>query len=89
MRQLIALRRFVLIALVTLIWMAIENVGICEDTTSVPNIVFIYADDLGYGDVSCYNPKRGKISTPHIDQLADQGMRFSDGHSSSGVCSHC
>lgn len=52
-----------------------------------PNIVVIYADDLGYGDVSCYNPQRGKISTPNIDRLAAEGMRFTDGHSSSGVCS--
>jgi arylsulfatase A-like enzyme len=54
---------------------------------SPPNIVVIYADDLGYGDVQCYNPKRGKIPTPHIDSLATQGMRFTDAHSSSGVCS--
>jgi arylsulfatase A-like enzyme len=53
---------------------------------SKPNIVIIYADDLGYGDVQCYNPERGKIPTPHIDKLASQGMRFTDGHSSSGVC---
>lgn len=53
----------------------------------LPNIVVIYADDLGYGDVSCYNPRRGKIPTPHIDRLATQGMRFTDAHSSSGVCS--
>ena len=52
-----------------------------------PNILVIYADDLGYGDVQCYNPKRGKIPTPNIDRLASQGMRFTDGHSSSGVCS--
>lgn len=52
-----------------------------------PNIVVILADDLGYGDVSCYNPMRGKISTPHIDRLAAQGMRFTDAHSSSSVCS--
>jgi len=51
-----------------------------------PNIVIIYADDLGYGDVSCYNPQRGKLPTPHIDSLAERGMRFTDGHSSSGVC---
>ena len=51
-----------------------------------PNIVIIYADDLGYGDVKCYNPGRGKIPTPHIDKLAAEGMRFTDGHSSSGVC---
>jgi len=53
----------------------------------LPNILIIYADDLGYGDVACYNPDRGKIPTPHIDRLASQGMMFTDGHSSSGVCS--
>jgi len=52
-----------------------------------PNIVVILVDDLGYGDVHCYNPERGKIPTPNIDRLAAQGMRFTDGHSSSGVCS--
>lgn len=52
-----------------------------------PNIVIILADDLGYGDVKCYNPQRGKIPTPHIDGLAAQGVRFTDAHSSSGVCS--
>lgn len=51
-----------------------------------PNIVILYADDLGYGDVSCYNPERGKISTPHIDRIATEGMRFTDAHSSSAVC---
>jgi arylsulfatase A-like enzyme len=55
--------------------------------SAVPNIVVILADDLGYGDVKCYNPERGKIATPHIDRLASQGMRFTDGHSSCGVCS--
>ncbi|MCA9268029.1 MAG: sulfatase-like hydrolase/transferase, partial [Planctomycetales bacterium] len=52
-----------------------------------PNIVVLYADDLGYGDVQCYNKQRGKIPTPHIDRLAADGLRFTDGHSSSGVCS--
>lgn len=52
-----------------------------------PNVVLILADDLGYGDVQCYNPARGKIPTPHIDRLASQGMRFTDAHTSSGVCS--
>lgn len=54
---------------------------------ATPNIVVIYADDLGYGDVQCYNPERGKIPTPNIDALAQNGMRFTDGHSSSAVCS--
>ncbi len=52
-----------------------------------PNVVVILADDLGYGDVQCYNPSRGKIPTPNLDRLAAQGMRFTDAHSSSGVCS--
>lgn len=50
-----------------------------------PNIVYILADDLGYGDVSAYNPT-GKIATPNIDKLARQGIRFTDAHSPSGVC---
>lgn len=52
-----------------------------------PNVVVILADDLGYGDVSSYNSDRGKIATPSIDRLARDGMRFTDAHSSSGVCS--
>lgn len=57
-----------------------------DEANTKPNILVILADDLGYGDVHCYNPERGKIPTPHIDKLAAQGMRFTDGHSSSGVC---
>lgn len=58
-----------------------------DDSPQKPNVLIILADDLGYGDVQCYNPQRGKISTPNIDRLAAEGMRFTDGHSSSGVCS--
>lgn len=54
--------------------------------SSKPNIVFILADDLGYGDVQCLNPKRGKIETPRIDKLASEGMAFTDAHTSSSVC---
>ncbi|MEM9017799.1 MAG: sulfatase-like hydrolase/transferase [Verrucomicrobiota bacterium] len=49
-----------------------------------PNIVLIFADDLGYGDVSCYGAT--KVNTPHIDQLAADGKRFTDAHSASAVC---
>ncbi|MFM1770853.1 MAG: Arylsulfatase, partial [Verrucomicrobiota bacterium] len=49
-----------------------------------PNVLVILADDLGYGDLRCYNPDRGKIPTPHLDRLAAQGLRFTDAHSSSG-----
>jgi arylsulfatase A-like enzyme len=50
-----------------------------------PNIVFILADDLGYGDPGCYNPE-SKIPTPSIDRLAAEGVRFTDAHSPSSVC---
>jgi len=50
-----------------------------------PNIVYILADDLGYGDVKCLNPI-SKIATPHLDRLAAGGMTFTDAHSSSSVC---
>jgi arylsulfatase A len=51
-----------------------------------PNIVYLLADDLGYGDVQALNPTRGKIKTPHLDRLAAQGMTFTDAHSGSSVC---
>ncbi len=50
-----------------------------------PNVLILYADDLGYGDLGCYNPA-SKIPTPSLDELAREGMLFSDGHSSSGIC---
>ena len=50
-----------------------------------PNIIFIMADDMGYGDVGCYNPNT-KIPTPNMDRLAAQGVRFTDAHSPSTVC---
>ncbi len=50
-----------------------------------PNVIILYADDMGYGDLACQNPE-SKIPTPNLDQLAVEGMRFSDGHSSSGIC---
>lgn len=57
------------------------SIGIGEK----PNIVFILADDLGYGDIRAYNPE-GKIDTPHLDQLAAEGMRFTDAHSGGSTC---
>jgi len=49
-----------------------------------PNIVLIFADDLGYGDLSCYGAT--KVQTPNIDKLALEGRRFTDAHSASAVC---
>lgn len=55
------------------------------ESNSLPNVVIIYADDMGHGDLGIQNPD-SKIPTPNLDQLALQGMRFTDGHSSSGIC---
>ncbi|MCA9165361.1 MAG: sulfatase-like hydrolase/transferase, partial [Planctomycetales bacterium] len=71
----------------TLVVLLLHAAIVAAQQPKSPNILIIYADDLGYGDVQCYNPERGKIRTPNIDRLASQGMRFTDGHSSSGVCS--
>ena len=49
-----------------------------------PNVIILYTDDLGYGDLSCYGAT--KISTPHIDGLAKNGIRFTNGHSTSATC---
>jgi len=49
-----------------------------------PNIVLIYADDIGYGDLSCYGAT--KVKTPNCDKLAAAGIRFTDGHSVASVC---
>lgn len=50
-----------------------------------PNILLILADDLGYGDLRCYNAD-AKVATPHLDRLASEGMRFTDAHSPATVC---
>ncbi|WP_194775350.1 sulfatase family protein [Pararhodonellum marinum] len=56
-----------------------------ENTHTLPNIVFIFADDLGYGDLSCYGAT--DIATPHIDRLAAEGIKFTSFMSASPVCS--
>lgn len=55
-------------------------------TGEKPNIIYILADDLGLGDVKTYGGERCKIDTPHMDRLAEKGMKFTDAHSSSSVC---
>tara|TARA_R110002096_G_scaffold173997_4_gene349587 strand:+ start:25131 stop:26663 length:1533 start_codon:yes stop_codon:yes gene_type:complete len=66
----------------SLVFLAI-NFGAAADR---PNIIFIMCDDLGYGDVQCLAPETSKIATPHTDQLAAEGMIFTDAHSGSSVC---
>jgi arylsulfatase A len=53
-------------------------------SSSKPNVVFFFADDLGYGDLGCYGAT--KVQTPNIDKLAAEGRKFSDAHSASAVC---
>jgi len=77
-------RLFFLAALLKLVIFNSANIVEAADRP-LPNIVYILADDLGYGDVSCYNPE-SKIQTPHIDRLAAEGMRFTDAHTPSAVC---
>jgi len=62
-----------------------RRVHAASDAERPPNIVYILADDLGYGDVSCLN-EASKINTPNIDRLARQGVVFTDAHSPSAVC---
>ena len=72
----------------TLVSALLLAAALCASLVSAaetPNIVFILADDLGYGDPGCYNDQ-SKIPTPHIDRLATQGLRFTDAHTPSSVC---
>ncbi len=57
-----------------------------HDVPRRPNIVLMLADDLGYGELQCLNPTRGKIKTPQLDAMAAGGMTFTDAHSGSSVC---
>ena len=70
-----------LFVLATVLASCINNKG----EPPLPNILFILADDMGYGDVSCYN-ENSKIQTPFIDELAAEGILFTDAHTSSSVC---
>jgi len=58
--------------------------GFAQKQTDKPNVVFIYADDIGYGDLSCNGAKT--IKTPNIEKLANQGVRFTNMHSSAATC---
>ncbi len=72
------------IAILTLL---LPFISFGENTSAdKPNIIFILADDMGYGDVSILGKELSKIKTPNIDGLATQGVVFTDAHSSSSVC---
>lgn len=69
------------LAVAILLLAAFTHIAAADDR---PNIVLIYADDLGYGDFSCYGAQH--VQTPHCDRVAVEGMRFTDAHSPSAVC---
>lgn len=60
-------------------------IGAAYAAPDKPNIVLIYGDDVGYGDVKAYNPE-SKIPTPNIDKLASEGLMFTDGHCTAATC---
>jgi arylsulfatase A-like enzyme len=80
MRSIVSLISFLFF--IHFIWFA-PTVGFAQQPNR-PNIILIYADDLGYGDLSCYGAT--KINTPNIDAMAKAGIRFTNAHSSSATC---
>ena len=65
-------------------WLLASSASLQADEAPRPNIIFILADDLGWGDVGCYGQR--KIRTPNLDRLAVEGMRFTDCYAGSPVC---
>jgi arylsulfatase A-like enzyme len=63
---------------------ATQTNGFAGSALGRPNIVFILSDDIGYGDLGCYGAT--KVKTPNLDRIAREGVRFTDGHSTSAVC---
>ena len=64
------------IALLSIISILLFGCKENERQNNYPNIIFIFADDLGYGDLACYGAK--DIATPHIDKMAQEGVKFTD-----------
>lgn len=71
---------------IVIAWLLLSLASVrSADAATKPNVIIVLADDMGYGDVSVYNP-RSKIATPNLDRVASEGIRFTDAHTSSGVC---
>ena len=67
------------------VWATMLVLGAVALAAEPPNVVVILADDVGYGDLGCYNPA-SKVPTPNLDGLAKAGLRFADAHSPAAVC---
>lgn len=74
-----------MLVLVASAMLVFRKKSMAESKAPLPNVVYILADDLGYGDLSCLNPK-SQVNTPQLDKLASGGMIFTDAHSGSAVC---
>ncbi|PQB08935.1 arylsulfatase [Polaribacter filamentus] len=87
MKNLINNTLFLILSLVIVSCSSTQKKNASEKITSKkkPNIIYILADDLGYGDLSSFN-ENGKIKTPNLDAMASEGMMFTDAHTSSSVC---
>ena len=72
------------LSLTALLLAPLATIRAAEEKAARPNIVFILADDLGYGDLGCYGQK--KIRTPHLDRMAAEGLRFTQHYSGNAVC---
>ena len=68
------------------VWMFLASAVAADPDAGRTNVIFIMCDDLGYGDIRCLAPKTSRIATPCADQLAREGMIFTDAHSGSSVC---
>jgi arylsulfatase A len=75
----------ILLILLTVLMACQSDANTTNNDNSKPNVIYILCDDMGFGDVTSFNPK-GKIKTPHLDKLSKNGMRFTDAHSGSAVC---
>ncbi|MEM7382406.1 MAG: arylsulfatase, partial [Bacteroidota bacterium] len=71
------------VGVTALLFLSATAVGVSQEKH--PNIIYVLADDLGYGDIAAFN-EQGKIPTPNLDRMASEGMMFTDAHTSSAVC---
>ncbi|MDF7824766.1 arylsulfatase [Pontiellaceae bacterium B12227] len=69
-----------------LLYAALCFIGLAVFAASKPNVVLIYADDMGYGEIQRFHPEASKVPTPHLNKLCDEGMMFTDAHTSASVC---
>lgn len=76
--------KYALAFLALLSWPSLTSHAAAPDGVAKPNIVFVLADDIGYGDLSCQGAK--DVKTPNLDRLATEGCRFTDAHSSASTC---